>query len=182
MPKGENVGVPNKTIRLQELKLELEEKWRIDELLKYIQGYRSKYRDAIWSWNEKQIHFLYLALSERKSSYAARKEISEYYFISEEDARIELSKGLFKAVKDISDAREKDIGGKIYKKNIKWYMVEELFKKLGYHKQNKNVILNDALLSEIDVFLDSKKNVYGDEIILIKELINKNFNNNNNNL
>ena len=175
MTEAENVGLTNVTKRLQELKLELQEQWKIDELLKYIEGYRSKYK-AIWSWNEKQIHFLYLALS-GESSCAARKEISKYYLIDKDDyVRIELTKGLFSAVKDISDTREEDIGGKIYNKKITWRMVVELFKKLGYYKQNKKVILNTELLNEIDNFLDTKKEIYGDDIIIIKKLIQNNFN------
>ncbi|ELS04289.1 hypothetical protein Xen7305DRAFT_00040180 [Xenococcus sp. PCC 7305] len=160
--------------RLKELKRKVQEDWRIDEILNYIDEYRNKYRDAIWSWNEKQVHFLYLALS-GESSCSARKEISDYYIMSATDVRSLLSKGLFMAVRDISDFREKDIGGKIYKKNITWNMVQELFKKLGYYNENKKIILDASLLREINNFLDTKEDIYEDEIELIKKLIHKNF-------
>lgn len=174
MAEAENVSLTNVSKRLQELKLKLEEQgWEINELLNYIETHRKKYKGAILRWDEKQIHFLYLALEAPNSSREAIKEISKYHYISEKDASSERSRGLFQAFKSISDVRIEDLGEKMYDKYFKWGLVYKICIKLGYYDETQSFVVESSVKNDFFDFLETIDDVSENEKKLAKELINR---------
>jgi predicted transcriptional regulator len=174
MTEAENVSLTNVSKRLQELKLKLEEQgWKINELLNYIETHRKKYKDAILRWDEKQIHFLYLALEAPNSSREAIKEISKYHYVSEKDASSERSRGLFQAFKSISDVRTEDLGEKMYDQYFKWGLVYKICIKLGYYNENKSFTVEALVKNEFFEFIETINDISENEKRLIKESINR---------
>ena len=176
MPKTgeENIDLFNPIKRLEELKLGLEEQgWRIDELLRYIENHRKQYKGSILVWDERQIHFLYLDLQGKCSSKEAIVEFSKYYFIKEQDARSERSKGLFLAFKSINKIRINDIGKMMYEKNFKWGLVSKICKKLGFFDEKVSYPLEASTLNDINNYIDTNGNYSEEEKKFLKKAINK---------